>query len=155
MGKLLLYQPFKFLYVVYFATSILLFKVPLWFIYYSRRANRPRNSWSLTRSVLVRIIRAAITLPQDLGYPTRDLSRDVPQSELKKFNARFVRIDGIEADDLVGEIRDFAEQAGVQPVSVPCFWSLKRGVEWTPEHEKAGEDEKVVLHLHGGVFLVS
>jgi len=154
MVELLLYQPFKSLYTLYFFADLLLFKVPLWLIYYSRRANRPRNSWTLTRSVMVRVIRAVVALPQRIGFSNRDLSKDVPQSKLKKFDARFVRVDGLEDSELVGEIRDFAEQAGVQPVSVPCFW-LRRGIKWIPEHEKAGEDEKVILHIHGGAFLVS
>ena len=154
MVKLLLYQPFKSLYTLYFFADLLLFKVPLWLIYYSRHANRPRSSWTLTRSVLVRVIRAVVALPQKVGVSNRDLSRDVPQWELMWFNARFVRVNGMEDSEVVGEIRDFAEQAGVQPVSVPCFW-LRRGIKWIPEHEKAGEDEKVILHIHGGAFLVS
>jgi acetyl esterase/lipase len=104
---------------------------------------------------MVCVIRAVVALPQRIGFSTRDLSKDVPQSELKKSNSRFVRIDGLEDSEIVGEIRDFAKQAGIQPVSVPCFWFLKKGFEWVPRHEKAGEDEKVILHIHGGAFLVS
>jgi len=153
MGKLLLYQPFKSLYALYFVSSLLLFKVPFWFVYYSRRANRPRSSWTLARSVTVPAIRALVTLIQKIGS-ARDLSKDVPQRNLEKFNASFVRVDGLEDSEIVGEIRDFAEQAGVQPVSVPCFWLLKRGVKWIPKHEMAGEDEKVILHIHGGGFVI-
>jgi hypothetical protein len=156
MATLFHHHPFKFLYLLYFLIPLLFLKVPFWFIYYSRRANRPRRSWTTTRTVRVRITREAITLPQKVGITDkRDLTEELPLSALKGFNARFVWIEGLKEADLIGEVKDFAEQTGVQPVRIPGYWSLKDGIEWLPEHEKAGENEQIVLHLHGGAYIVS
>ena len=156
MATLLHHHPFKFLYLLYFLTSLLFLKVPFWFIYYSRRANRPRLSWTATRAVIVQISREVITLPRKVGITEkRDLTKEVPQNALKGFNARFVWVEGLQEADLIGEVKDLAEQTGVQPVRIPGYWSLKNGIKWLPEHEKAGENEQIVLHLHGGAYIVS
>jgi len=78
----------------------------------------------------------------------------VPQSALKGFNARFVWIEGLQEADLIGEVKDFAEQTGVQPVRIPGYWSLKDGIEWLLEREKAGENGQIVFHLHGGAYVI-
>jgi hypothetical protein len=156
MAGLFHYQPFKFLYLLYFFTSLFFLKVPFWFIYYSRPANRPRHSWTTTRTVIIQFFRATIILPSKAGVIyKRDLTKEVPQSALKGFNARFAWIEGLQEAELVGEVKDLAEQTGVQPVRIPGYWTLKKGIGWLPEHEKAGENEQVVLHLHGGGYVVS
>ena len=35
-----------------------------------------------------------------------------------------------------------------------CLLVLKDGIKWSTEYERAQEDEKVLLYLHGGTFLV-
>lgn len=150
---LLHHQPLKFLYLVYFVLKTAFVKVPFWAFISLRRSTRPKESWSVKRSLRIYFLRSVIELPIKLGLVMkRDLTKKVPDSKLR--GAKFVCVDGIEASALVGDVQKFAEKAGVEPARVPGYWQLKKGYEgeWTP---KAREGEKVVYHLHGGGFWVS
>ena len=85
----------------------------------------------------------------------RDLALEVPQEELESLNARFVWIPELEKEDIVGVIAEHATRVGINSIAIPAYWILKDGVKWSPAHNKAGEDEKVILYVHGGGFVVS
>ena len=82
-----------------------------------------------------------------------DPSLDVPQEKLEPFNARFVRIPKLD-EDIVGVVAEHAARTGVESIVVPAYWILKKGTNWSPTHEKAQNDEKVMLYFHGGAFVV-
>ena len=79
---------------------------------------------------------------------------EVPQKELESFNARFVWVPELEKEDVVGIVEKHAMRAGIKSVAIPAYWILKDGAKWSPEYEKARKDEKVILYLHGGAFVV-
>ena len=45
-------------------------------------------------------------------------------------------------------------ESRVESITIPAYWFLKDGIKWSTEYEKAREDEKVLLYLHGGAFVV-
>jgi hypothetical protein len=49
-------QPVRSLYLIYQFTSTLFIRVPFWAISYIPKSNRPWETWSLRRSVLVRTL---------------------------------------------------------------------------------------------------
>ena len=49
---------------------------------------------------------------------------------------------------------EYAARAGVESIAIPAYWFLKDGVKWSLAYEKAKKDEKVLLYLHGGAFVV-
>ena len=69
-----------------------------------------------------------------------------------------IYVDGV-PELVTGKLKDFATQAGVKPVRIPCYWIQKKGLEAssipTPETASAtiSESEKVVLYLHGGSYV--
>ena len=73
---------------------------------------------------------------------------------LGSFNSRFVWIPELEAEDIVGMVAERAARVGIKSIAIPAYWILKDGTEWLPACDKARKDEKVVLYLHGGAFMV-
>ena len=51
----------------------------------------------------------------------------------------------------MGEVAEHAAEAGI---AIPAYWILKDGVKWSPMHVRASKDEKVILYIHGGEFVV-
>ena len=79
---------------------------------------------------------------------------EVPQKELESLNARFVWIPELEKEEIVGVVGEHATRAGIGSIAIPAYWILKDGVKWSPAHDEAGKDEKVILYVHGGAFVV-
>ena len=155
MAQLLHRRPFKTIYSLGFLAFVAFIQLPSWLIYYSWRPNRPRKGWTFRRAIMVRIFREVMRLPLKIGvFFDRDLSLEVPQEELEQYNSRFVWVPELEKEDIVGMVGEHAARAKVKSVVVPAFWILKDGVKWSPAYEKAQKDEKVMLYLHGGAFMV-
>jgi len=148
-------QPFKTIYLLGITVVVLFIQVPYWLIYYSWPPNRPRKSWTLRRTIHVRILRKLTQLSFKFGvHDGRDLSLEVPQEKLEPLNARFVWIPELEKEDIVGVVAEHAARVGVKSIPIPAYWILKEGVKWSPEYDKARKDEKVILYIHGGGFVV-
>ncbi|KAI8985770.1 hypothetical protein BD414DRAFT_65107 [Trametes punicea] len=151
MTKLLDRQPFKALYLAYFATSLFLVKIPFWTILYIPRSRRIRRTWTLKRSLIVRIAKELFSVKVDLK--PRNSANPLTEPGMTLKDAKFVWIDPIPNQMLVGEVRRVAEINGVQPVKVPGYWLLKKGSTWAGPKAKKGE--KTLLHMHGGAFYVA
>ena len=82
-----------------------------------------------------------------------NLPSGVPQAELEPLNAKFVWVPEL-GEDLEGIVAEHAARVGARSIAVPADWILKEGSRWSPEHDKAQKDEKVMLYFHGGVFVV-
>ena len=155
MAPFLYRQPFKAMYIFGFLATMAFIQLQCWLIYYSWRPNRPRKNWTLRRTINVQIIRNLSKLPFKVGVRSnRDLSLGVPQGELERYNSRFVWIPELEKEDIVGMIGEYAKRAGVKSMTVPAYWILKDNVKWLPAYEKAQKDEKVIMYIHGGAFMV-
>jgi len=155
MTPLLYRQPFKGIFIFGFLIFMAFVQLPCWLIYYSWRPNRPRKTWTLYRTINARMVRNLGQLPFKAGVLSRrDLSLEVPQEELEPLSSRFLWIPELVKEDIVGMVEEYAARAGVKSISIPAYWMLKEGTKWSSAHEKAQEDEKVVLYLHGGAFMV-
>ena len=155
MAPLLHRQPLKTIYSLAFFVVVAFIRLPCWLIYYSWPPNRPRKTWTLQRTIWAQIIRELGQLPFEAGLlGDRNLSLEVPQKELESFNARFAWIPELEKEDIAGVVGERAARAGVESITIPAYWFLKDGIKWSTEYEKAREDEKVLLYLHGGAFVV-
>jgi len=155
MAPLLYRQPFKGIFIFGFLVFMLFVQLPCWLIYYSWRPNRPRKAWTLYRTISARMLRNLGQLPFKAGVLSRrDLSLEVPQEELEPLSSRFLWIPELDKEDIVETVEEYAARAGVKSIAVPAYWMLKEGTKWSPVHEKARRDEKVLLYLHGGAFMV-
>ena len=155
MVPLLYRQPLKGIFIFSFLIFVVFIRLPCWLIYYSWRPNRPRKPWTLYRTINAQMLRNLGQLPFKVGVRSRrDLSLEVPQEELEPLSSRFLWIPELEKEDIVGMVEEYAARVGVKSIAIPAYWMLKEGTKWSPAHETAREDEKVILYLHGGAFMV-
>ena len=153
MAGFLEHQPVKGLYLTYFFGSLILVKIPfIWCIKYLSRSWRPRPTWTIKRSIIVRSIQELMTIKTKPSFDVHDFTKEVPDSTLK--DAKFTWLDPTsDRPELIcGEVRCLAELTGVQPARIAGYWYLKKGTVWNGP--KAQPGEKVVLHMHGGAFIV-
>ena len=136
-------QPFKAVYITSRLLALVAL-VPSWLITYSLLP-RPRASWTLRESVLVRIIRWIMPLNATCGISplSTDKTRQVPETELKETSfiwiepAREVFIKGSALDPLVPCIR------------VPGYIWPKAG-----DLGKSDDTALVGLFVHGGGYMM-
>lgn len=136
------------LYGFYAAASLLLIRLPYWLVIFSVPSWRPRPSWTLVQSLMVRITSFCI----DSLFETTFAPLLVDPLVIAKSgeDVGLVWIDP--APELIqGEIKEVADINNVQVEVCPGYWYGERG----PNGEvgqPAGANEKVLYHIHGKVF---
>ncbi|KAF2837442.1 esterase [Patellaria atrata CBS 101060] len=134
-------HPLKALYVL-LAVPILLARFPLWFLIYTIPRFRPVPSWSLKQALLVRTTRAVISI-----HSTIEMRTPLPLTPTEKEKKRFVLVPPAPEKYLIGPLG--SGTTGVKPESLGALWYPS-----LPEREGVGKDNVVILHLHGGAFVV-
>ncbi|EJF61521.1 alpha/beta-hydrolase [Dichomitus squalens LYAD-421 SS1] len=140
-------QPLRLFYTIGFA-FYLLAALPAWLVAYAVPTFRPRRHWSLTRCLMVNIVRSVIGSWYQTSLPS-PTPLDVLAKDAKKTGFVWVK----ETPELiVGEILELAEKNGVQAVRRGGFWYGPRGPDGEPG-QRASPDERVVYHVHGGAHV--
>ncbi|KAI4228172.1 MAG: hypothetical protein L6R36_001825 [Xanthoria steineri] len=139
LHSLLPYHPFKALYVFLVALSISL-RAPFWFLYLIPRFLRQHPSWTLRQSFMIKLFSVAsyhATLVRQ--HPHWSL---LPGAE----KDRYERIPPSQNRDIYRGV--LLQDAEIQPAEVGGTW-YPTVYNPTDAHRKA-----VILHLHGGAFVV-
>ena len=142
-------QPLKTIYVigVVFYT---LASIPVLVIKYALPSQRPRQSWSLKRALIVHLIRSTI---DRLAFGAAPF-QDPPLASYKK-DARLIASIEPTPDLVVGEIRELAEKNGVKAEKLVGFWLGPTGPDGVAG-QRAHPEERVIMHFHGmPLFLLS
>ncbi|KAI0635585.1 alpha/beta-hydrolase [Trametes polyzona] len=136
-------QPFKALCLIGGALYILA-RLPFWVLRNLLPSWRPRQSWTLKRSIIVALLDAGTRLI----YWTAPLAA-VPLEECAKDARRlgFVWVEPVPQELVVGEIRQMAEKVGVRAVRTGGFWYGPRG-EDGEVGQRAGPEERVMGSSH-------
>ncbi|KAK2036382.1 alpha/beta-hydrolase [Colletotrichum somersetense] len=135
---ILSYQPFRLLYQLYGAFSIL-FRLPFWCIQALVPACRPHPKWNFKQTLMARLTRAVVALYADVGITeTHTL---VPGKEGDRFHS----IEPFPSHLYCGPL---ASNPNVKPAIVGGTWFPEK-----PDVEK-GFEGVVVLHVHGGAFVL-
>ena len=136
-------QPFKTIYIASRLLALIAL-VPSWFITYSLLP-RPRATWTVRESVLVRILRWIMPLNANCGLSplATDKTRQVPETELKETS--FVWIEPARDEILKGPALD--------PL-VPCI--RIPGYIWPKAGDLGKSDESALVGLffHGGGYMM-
>lgn len=138
-------QPVKSLFLLYVGLSILFVRLPYWVVTSLVPAWRPRRSWSMRRTIMVRVMVVFVDalFKTQLPPPAQDLK--TVEKEASKNG--FVWIDP--TPELIGgEIKAMADRNGVRPERIPGFWWGAKGPDGVAG-QLAGKGEKVVYYLHG------
>ncbi|OCB89727.1 alpha/beta-hydrolase [Sanghuangporus baumii] len=141
-------QPFKGVYVGSAVIGLLFVRIPFWTLRNLLPAWRPRKSWSIGRCIQVNLTRYMGGLVNAVGGLGHNPTAKALETG-KGVNG--VWIDGV-PELITGDIKKWAEIAGVESVKIPGYWQHKAGEEITMgDAPKPGE--KVVLAFHGGSYI--
>lgn len=158
--------PWKAIYLVYFGLSVGLVFLP-WFALVSiLKSTRPRASWTWKRATLVRLYRHGTKLTfRTHTNLSRDISQPVPHSETLR--CKFIWIDSTPDEDIRGELKRAMEVQRIHSTRTCGFWygepldsdlcdaaQSGEGAGSVGVGRRAGVDEKVVYHLHGGAYWI-
>ncbi|PCH43961.1 alpha/beta-hydrolase [Wolfiporia cocos MD-104 SS10] len=141
-------QLLKSIYLAIQNVTTYLVRFPIWFLTSLPRFLRPRRSWSFKKTFYLKYNRfysefgpIASRVGPLRAWPTYHSIPDIPG------------VKGIWLSPVphlvVGDVKKWAEAAGVESVKIPGYWIDKAGHD-TPIGEKPASGEKVVLYLHGG-----
>ncbi|OCH88433.1 alpha/beta-hydrolase [Obba rivulosa] len=141
-------QPFKAIYLT-FSILHLLMRLPVWTVVGLVPAFRPRRSWTLRKTLIVKTYRALL----GMMFNTSILSPDSPENYVSTAHETgFVWVDA--APDLItGEIRDFAAVNDVSSERTCGFWYGARGIDGSAG-QRASKDERLIYHMHGGGYIM-
>merc|ERR1712093_44634 len=151
------------------AGLVLVIKYPFWLLKYGLfPSTRSRPSWTLRNQLLVNTLRWTMDLIVDVQVPfARDLDLPpVAANELK--HSHQVMLEPLEDRYLQGIITESAREVGgleriskfpqpkgaVGPRKIPAYWyaGTKQQKEEDLPDLKNGEEDLVVLFLHGGAY---
>jgi acetyl esterase/lipase len=130
-------QPFKGIYAL-LAAIFEVAQFPLWMLFYIPRFNRPYTQWTFQQAIRMRIVRRFLAVLSTIQAKT-------PLSlEPGREKDRFVVLPPAPEALYIGPAKDDT----IKPV--------KTGATWTPKPLQRSQTETadVVLHFHGGAYVV-
>ena len=143
----------------------IIFCAPLWAIFYLVQSNRQRPSWSIGQSLFVRAFYELGAFGLRRGHlaalvpaPPQGLSEVLHHKNVGQPTARkdgLVAVPPAPLERIGSELVDIASRNGVA-VNKPAlgYWFGERSDDGKAGY-KATANERVILHIHGGGFLVS
>ncbi|KAF8572609.1 alpha/beta-hydrolase, partial [Ramaria rubella] len=148
MAFALRYQPIAVFYIFTSILAMAFIRLPYWLITSIVPSGRPRRSWTLGRSLTIYSMQTFTGIIYKTGYSAllndpEAAKRDADALGLVSFEAvpQFVQ----------GDLKQLAQRNGVEPEPCSGYWYGDRsgGVQ-----RRAEPGEKVVLHMHGGGFIM-
>ncbi|KAG8704085.1 hypothetical protein FRC08_002454 [Ceratobasidium sp. 394] len=144
-------EPFKTLFILH-KLAVILVKLPIWVAFYVRHSNRPRASWSLTKAVLIKALRNMPELAMRSGrFNGRDVTKEVALKDCR--GTRFIWLEAVPLNLIIGQLKQFAQVAGVESVRIPAY-GFGQWESGSTNVRLAGDSEKIVMHLHGGAYVM-
>lgn len=135
------YQPFRLLYKLLGAASILA-RLPFWVVMGLVPSLRPNRKWSFIQTLMARVLRASLHTDSVIGIGEAETQSLTPP---KGEGDRFVVIQPSDAQQYTGPL---ASDPSVSPAPVSGIWR-----PGPPPSDAATSWKKVVLHIHGGAFV--
>ncbi|KAF8347985.1 Alpha/Beta hydrolase protein [Amanita rubescens] len=158
MSALICRQPIKSIYWLLELPVTAFVLAPLWALLSISPSWRPRRSWTIKRVMWVNLIRRLWVAELRTGpfvkepdYLSITTNRGIRSLE-SGHDTHGVWVPA--AQHLVtGELKAWAEVAGVSSVRIPGYWTHKIGIslQLAAAPQKG---EKVVYHLHGGSYIL-
>jgi hypothetical protein len=144
------HQPLKTIYLVYVALSLILLRLPCWFLISLLPSLRPRRSWTIGRTLLIKGMQVIVPAIFNIGA-FRYVRVDPHKFTQKENEVGLVWIDAA-PDLIVGEVAAFAKENEVSCVQVPAYWfGARNDLTHTVGQQSS---EKVILALHGTLLVL-
>ncbi|KAL5528055.1 hypothetical protein ACEPAF_7191 [Sanghuangporus sanghuang] len=143
-------EPLRRLYAYLVAASFLA-RLPWWIITNLTPFQRPRRSWSLSKALIVNIVRWAF---DEVGKFNMQYLTHLHSSKHLEKGYGGVWVGGAPPELITGKVKEWAAKANVHPAArIPGYWIHKRRENIAVEQEP-DEKEKVVYFLHGGAYVL-
>ena len=137
-------QPVKGIYLVYIGATTL-FRLPFWALTSIPRSSRPRESWTIMKSVLLKAMKLFIHVMYRVGLPKGFIEDpDVANGSTKLKSMGFVVVPAFPKDLLVGEIKELVSRQAVGTHRTSGFW-YQRKDDGEPSNRTSVPSEKVAL----------
>jgi hypothetical protein len=142
-------QPWKKLYVAYVWGMLLFVRIPIWFLMSLIPWLRPRASWTIKRTLLVKSLQELVPMTFNAAQ-FKETVRVDPQTYAK--NEEEVGLVWIDAapEVIQGDIKKYAKLNRVSVIHVPAYWFGARDTTTGLAGQPAAPNEKVVMNFHGG-----
>lgn len=144
-------QPWKTIYLVYEAISMTFVRIPLWVLLAIPRSNRPRPSWTIKRTLSIKLLR----------YYLGELSTKIGRLDSKPIAnytaiSEGVNIKGVWLPPVpylvAGDLKAWAAQADVECIRIPGYWLDRKGSDTCETGSPPRPGERVFYCLHGGSY---
>ncbi|KAH9834541.1 Alpha/Beta hydrolase protein [Rhodofomes roseus] len=148
-------QPLRAVYFTYVVVTGIFLRLPYCFLRASIPSLRTRPSWTLKREIMTDVMRNLIaTLLMIRIRPLRaeDPKRFVTNPPTE--HIAYTRYEPIPENLILGEVKGLGDLNRVRPEPFCGYWIKLKGAAGKPD-EKAGPDEKVLMHLHGGGYIAT
>ena len=140
------HQPLKAIYLAYVVATLVFIRLPCWLVLFLVPWFRPRRSWTLARTLLVKTLQ--IVVPAIFNTASFDSGRVDPNTFMRAESAvGLVWIDAA-PELIVGDIKKFAKLNKVDAVQVPAYWFGARDTVTDLVGQRALPEEKVILNFH-------
>ncbi|KAJ4466255.1 alpha/beta-hydrolase [Lentinula aciculospora] len=145
-------QPLKTLYLTFSVLLLLCVRLPFWLIIYALPSNRPRKSWSFSRTMFTRVVQEAVRMIYDVGsFPIPPIPSEIAAKSKAKY---IVSVPCLPGSLNVGGILALTQKNGVQTTEVCGYWSGSDGKAVKNVPQRAQEGEKVLYYFHGGGYIM-
>ncbi|KAF8320377.1 alpha/beta-hydrolase [Clavulina sp. PMI_390] len=148
-------QPWKTFYLTFQFSFLFLILTPLRCVMFFLPALRPRPKWTWLQSTFVLLIHDLVPIATNAGIvqSRKDVRKvDMPSPKRCGRNCQGVFLDPLVADDIVGEVKELMIHNDVRPAGVAIYWHGD-GVGTRPI-APAADDEKIIVHFHGGGYVL-
>ncbi|KIK57923.1 hypothetical protein GYMLUDRAFT_262771 [Collybiopsis luxurians FD-317 M1] len=136
-------QPFKAIYLFYSFCKLVAFNIPYWLLINAVPSNRPRSSWSLKKSLIVK----AFHWMMGLMLRTGELQM-MPDHNKVEPNSNGLWVNAAPEHLFDDGLRMWLSVAQVKPCNIPGYYYTRNSAS---SHANA---RKTVYHLHGGAYVI-
>jgi acetyl esterase/lipase len=139
--SLLTYQPFKAVYIV-LAIAFEALRLPWWVFLYSFRSGRPKPTWTFREALAVKLLSFVVVHNSAIRVKVPLSLKPGPEKD------RFTLLEPGKPDLYTGPMLFYADT--VKPTTIGATWYPR-----VPSStDIASKDFEMVLHLHGGAYVV-
>ncbi|KAJ7587208.1 Alpha/Beta hydrolase protein [Mycena floridula] len=142
------HQPWRILYLTYQILTTTFIRLPLWTLLAIPRLLRPRQSWTVKRTVFNALARHFNSVSVRAG-PLSAFPNHLALA--KGFDGCWVEL--LSPEFIVGDLELFASVAQVESVRIPGYW-IARDNKKVDAGNPPKPGEKVLYHLHGGGYVL-
>ncbi|KAK0241702.1 Alpha/Beta hydrolase protein [Armillaria nabsnona] len=135
-------HPWKFVYLLYQLTVTFTIRLPIWI--FLSMIRRPRQSWSVSRTVLVQLLRQLVYITAKTGPIS---PWEEPGHRKLVPNSGGVWVEPLPSSEISDELLMLASASGAVPVRIPGYW-----IPASSSLSLAKRGEKVLYSLHGGGY---